>query len=127
MPLRRAIDASAVAGSTGVAREHLGMPQQIDIARDPQPRQHTSHAQIAAVEQIAGKAGVGQVGVALGQGLAKFGWRKLDQATREQVADAASARALMLAQPSVIKRPVIRWGQGGGFTVGFAAGFKPPL
>jgi arsenate reductase (glutaredoxin) len=54
-------------------------------------------------------------------------WRKLDEATRAGVVDAASARAVMLAQPSVIKRPVILWGEGGPFTVGFAAGFTPPL
>jgi len=39
-------------------------------------------------------------------------WRKLDEATRAAVVDAASARALMLAQPSVIKRPVTRWPDG---------------
>jgi arsenate reductase (glutaredoxin) len=33
-------------------------------------------------------------------------WRRLDDATREAVVDAASAKALMLASPSVIKRPV---------------------
>ncbi len=34
-------------------------------------------------------------------------WRKLDDATKAGVRDAASAKALMLAQASVIKRPVI--------------------
>ena len=34
-------------------------------------------------------------------------WRKLDESTRAGVVDAASARVLMLAQPSVIKRPVV--------------------
>jgi arsenate reductase len=38
-------------------------------------------------------------------------WRRLDDATRDAVVDAASARALMLAEPSVIKRPVIEWGR----------------
>lgn len=37
-------------------------------------------------------------------------WRKLDEAVREGVADAASARALMLEQPSVIRRPVVEHG-----------------
>ena len=37
-------------------------------------------------------------------------WRKLDDATRAGVADAPAAIALMLAHPSVIKRPVIEWG-----------------
>ena len=46
-------------------------------------------------------------------------WRKLDEATRATVVDAASARALMLAQPSVIKRPVVQWTHG--VTVGFDA------
>ena len=45
-------------------------------------------------------------------------WRKLDQASRAAVVDAASARALMLAQASVIKRPVVAWPDG-GFSVGF--------
>ena len=34
-------------------------------------------------------------------------WRRLDEATRAAVTDAASAQALMLAQPSLIKRPVV--------------------
>jgi arsenate reductase len=34
-------------------------------------------------------------------------WRKLDETTQASVVDAASARALMLAQASVIKRPVV--------------------
>lgn len=46
-------------------------------------------------------------------------WRKLDEASRASVTDAASARALMLAQPSVIKRPVVQWPNG--VTVGFDA------
>jgi Spx/MgsR family transcriptional regulator len=47
-------------------------------------------------------------------------WRKLTDAQREAVVDAASARALMLAQPSVIKRPVVEW-PGGCVSVGFDA------
>jgi arsenate reductase len=46
-------------------------------------------------------------------------WRRLDAPTQEAVQDAASARALMLAQPSVIKRPVVEWGES--TTVGFHA------
>ena len=46
-------------------------------------------------------------------------WRKLDAASQAAAADAPSAQALMLAQPSVIKRPVVEWG-GGAVTVGFA-------
>ena len=44
-------------------------------------------------------------------------WRKLDDAARQRVADAASAQALMRAQPSVIRRPVVEW--SGTITVGF--------
>ena len=46
-------------------------------------------------------------------------WRKLDAAAQAAVHDAASAQALMLAQPSVIKRPVVNWGNR--LTVGFDA------
>ncbi|MDD2881707.1 MAG: ArsC family reductase [Rhodoferax sp.] len=45
-------------------------------------------------------------------------WRKLDEATRLAVVDDASATALMLANPSVIKRPVVVWGDG-SISVGF--------
>ena len=46
-------------------------------------------------------------------------WRKLDAATQAAVQDSASAQALMLASPSVIKRPVVDW--GAEVTVGFDA------
>ena len=46
-------------------------------------------------------------------------WRKLDAAAQAAVHDAASAQALMLTQPSIIKRPVVDWGHR--FTVGFDA------
>ncbi len=45
-------------------------------------------------------------------------WRALDDAARAAVVDAASARAAMLAQPSLVKRPVIEWDDG-RITVGF--------
>lgn len=45
-------------------------------------------------------------------------WRKLDPATQAAVVDAASATALMQANPSVVKRPVVVWGDG-RVTVGF--------
>jgi arsenate reductase len=45
-------------------------------------------------------------------------WRQLDEATRATVVDAASARALMLARPSVIRRPMVEWGSE-RITVGF--------
>lgn len=47
-------------------------------------------------------------------------WRKLDETTRLGLVDDASATALMLANPSVIKRPVVVWGDG-GISVGFDA------
>ena len=45
-------------------------------------------------------------------------WRKLDEATRLAVVDDASATALMLANPSVIKRPVVAWANS-SVSVGF--------
>jgi Spx/MgsR family transcriptional regulator len=45
-------------------------------------------------------------------------WKKLDADKRAGITDAAPARALMLAQPSIIKRPVVRWPDG-SVTVGF--------
>jgi Spx/MgsR family transcriptional regulator len=47
-------------------------------------------------------------------------WRKLDEAQRAAAADEAGARALMLEQPSVIKRPVVQWPDG-RLSVGFDA------
>lgn len=47
-------------------------------------------------------------------------WRRLDEATRAAAADAAGARALMVREPSVIKRPVVDWPDGRS-TVGFDA------
>ena len=51
-------------------------------------------------------------------------WRRLDDGLRAGVTGAAAARALMLAQPSVIKRPVIEW-PAGRVTVGFDPGRWP--
>ena len=45
-------------------------------------------------------------------------WRKLDEDSRAAVVDAPSAIALMLAHPSVIKRPVVAWPKD-QITVGF--------
>ncbi len=47
-------------------------------------------------------------------------WRGLDDATRAAVVDAASARPALLAQPSLIKRPVVQWDDG-TVTAGFDA------
>jgi arsenate reductase (glutaredoxin) len=49
-------------------------------------------------------------------------WRRLDDAARAAVTDAASAQALMLAQSSVIKRPVVAWPDGR-----ISVGFEPAL
>lgn len=50
-------------------------------------------------------------------------WRKLDPGAQAAVHDDASASALMQAQPSIIKRPVVEWHQGDHrtITVGFDA------
>jgi arsenate reductase (glutaredoxin) len=49
-------------------------------------------------------------------------WRKLDAGTQFGVIDEASARELMLAQPSVIKRPVVDWTDDAQtITIGFDA------
>ena len=49
-------------------------------------------------------------------------WRKLDAASQASVTDADSARALMLAQASVIKRPVVQWSAD---TADISVGFDP--
>ena len=52
-------------------------------------------------------------------------WRRLDDATRAAVVDATSARPVLLANPSLIKRPVVAWNAdadtdaGDDATVGF--------
>jgi len=51
-------------------------------------------------------------------------WRKLAPAVQATIADARSARALMLREPSVIKRPVVV--SGDAITVGFAPDAWPP-
>ena len=48
-------------------------------------------------------------------------WRRLDETARADVVDAASARAALLANPSLIKRPVVDWGGATGLSVGFDA------
>ena len=46
-------------------------------------------------------------------------WRKLDATLQSSVLDSASAKAVMLAHASTIKRPVIAW-PSGRVTVGFS-------
>ena len=46
-------------------------------------------------------------------------WRKLDAAQQALVQDAVSAAALLRAQPSAIKRPIVEWDDG-SVTAGFA-------
>ena len=46
-------------------------------------------------------------------------WRRFDDATRDAVIDAPSARAVMQGHTSVVKRPVVDWGDR--VTVGFDA------
>lgn len=45
-------------------------------------------------------------------------WRKLEDAQKAAVVDAASAAAIAHEQPSVIKRPVVQWADG-SLTIGF--------
>ena len=47
-------------------------------------------------------------------------WRKLAPAVEAGLVDAGSARTLALQEPSLIKRPVVEWGDG-STTVGFDA------
>jgi Spx/MgsR family transcriptional regulator len=47
-------------------------------------------------------------------------WRALDESVRDTVVDDASAKRVMLAHASVIKRPVVEWPDG-AITVGFDA------
>lgn len=46
-------------------------------------------------------------------------WRKLDDATRAAVTDAASARAVLIANSSLIRRPVVDWDGADTVTTGF--------
>ena len=48
-------------------------------------------------------------------------WRRLDDETRAAFVDAASARSVLLANPSLIKRPVVNWDSDAGVTTGFDA------
>lgn len=47
-------------------------------------------------------------------------WLGLDDAARAAVVDASAAKRAMLAQPSLVKRPVVAWPDG-SITVGFDA------
>lgn len=47
-------------------------------------------------------------------------WRRLDDAARVGADEPAVARALLLAQPSLVKRPVVEWADG-SVSVGFDA------
>jgi arsenate reductase len=47
-------------------------------------------------------------------------WRRLDETSRAAVIDRASARALLLREPSLVKRPLVEWADG-RVTVGFDA------
>jgi len=49
-------------------------------------------------------------------------WRKLDEASKAAVVDAASAAALIQSQPSLVKRPVVQWADGR-----LSLGFSPEL
>lgn len=49
-------------------------------------------------------------------------WRKLDAASQAAVVDAGSAAALIQANPSLVKRPVVLWADGR-----LSLGFSPEL
>lgn len=46
-------------------------------------------------------------------------WRRLDAARQAAAVDADSAMALMVQEPSLVRRPVVEWPDG-GISVGFA-------
>ncbi|CAN5695747.1 ArsC family reductase [soil metagenome] len=46
-------------------------------------------------------------------------WRRLDDSTRASVVDADSARQVLAANPSLIKRPVVEWDGKNDVTTGF--------
>lgn len=48
-------------------------------------------------------------------------WRQLDDVTRASVTDTDSARVVLLANASLIKRPVVEWHAAARITVGFDA------
>ena len=48
-------------------------------------------------------------------------WRRLSDEERAAVKDTASARQALIANPSLIKRPVVQWSGRADATVGFDA------
>lgn len=52
-------------------------------------------------------------------------WRKLDPAAQASAGDDTGASALMQAQPSVIKRPVVEWSSPGKGDPRISVGFVP--
>jgi Spx/MgsR family transcriptional regulator len=46
-------------------------------------------------------------------------WRRLSDAERAAITDAATARQALIENPSLIKRPVVQWSGRTGATVGF--------
>ncbi len=48
-------------------------------------------------------------------------WRRLDAAVRDVLIDADAARPVLLAHPSLVRRPVVDWGTGRTTTTGFDA------
>ena len=51
-------------------------------------------------------------------------WKKLDSSAQASAASEMGVQALMLAMPSVIKRPVVEWG---GPDLLITAGFNPEI
>jgi arsenate reductase len=75
-----------------------------DFKKDGVPAQRVD----AWIEQLGWEAVLNRKGTT---------WRKLDATVQQGVTDALTAKALMQAQPSVIKRPVVEWSDA--ITVGF--------
>lgn len=48
-------------------------------------------------------------------------WRQLDEVTRAAVTGTDSARVVLLAHASLIKRPIVEWDTASRITVGFDA------
>jgi len=51
-------------------------------------------------------------------------WRKLDDCVKQSISDESSAKKLMTAQPSVIKRPVMEWPAKGKTNAQITVGFS---
>lgn len=109
--IRRMITVYGIPNCDTVKKARAWLAQQLDYQFHDFKKQGLPAARLAAWEQA-----LGWHKLLNRQGTS---WRKLDCAAQLAACDAASAQALMLAQPSLIKRPVVEWGER--ITVGFDA------